>query len=119
MEHCAAQPESPGKRFFRRAYPNIKKKDLSYMSSNMFTHISRYISLGTKSGGLATLLAAAALNGTSVLAQQQSDVVQTSGQMAPLPAVQPSQLAGAVQPVGYVSTDSDSRLQELEQQVAQ
>ena len=70
------------------------------MSSNMFTHISKFISLGAKSGGLAALLLAATLDGTSVLAQQQAQVVQASTQMTPLPAIQP---------VGYVSTDPDSR----------
>ena len=80
------------------------------MSSNMFTHISKFISLGAKSGGLAALLLAATLDGTSVLAQQQAQSAAVSSEMSPLPAVQP---------VGYVSTDPDSRLQELEQTVAQ
>ena len=93
------------------------------MSSNMFTHISKFISLGAKTGGLAALLLAATLDGTSVLAQQQSQqetqTVQPAGAVTPLPAVSNSNPTAPVQPVGYISTDPDTRLQELEQTVAQ
>jgi hypothetical protein len=93
-----------------------------FMSSNMFTHISKFISLGAKTGGLAALLLAATLDGTSVLAQQQTEqapVAQPAGAVSPLPVVSNSNTTAPVQPVGYVSTDSGDALQQLQQQVAQ
>ena len=89
------------------------------MSSNMFTHISKFISLGAKTGGLAALLLAAALDGPSVLAQQQGQAVQPASAITPLPAVSNSNPTSPVQQVGYLSPDPEDRLRELEQTVAQ
>jgi phosphate-selective porin OprO/OprP len=79
------------------------------MCRNSFTHLSKFISLGAKKGGLAALVLAAALDGSPLWAQQQTPAAPSSS----------ANLNSQLMPVGFLNTDPDERLQDLEQTVAQ
>jgi len=81
------------------------------MTNSFCTHLSKFISLSAKTGGLAALIWAAAINGTSVRAQQAA----TDGAIQPLPAVSDD----SITTVGYQDVEADNRLSDLEAAIAQ